>query len=1099
MNFNHDSGSISSILTIDTTIAPPLGGQNSLQIIGTGALAIPSGTTAQRPVAAITGMQRYNTDTSAVETYDGAAWSTDQGGTVTSVALASGNAGITVSGGPVTSSGTITVTLDPQLLNLVNSVATDGAVTRLSDNTYVQRSMVGTAPVIVTNGDGQAGNPTFSVNGELTALSTLSTTGSVTRTATGTYATRSLVGAGSIVVTDGDGVAGNPTISYTPAAELGGLAALGTAGVVVRTGAATYTGRTIVGSGSIVVTNGDGVAGNPTISYTAGANLGGLEALNGTGFIAQTGAATFVERSITGTAGQVDVANGDGVAGAPTISLPNVGTPVTSAFIKVTTDAQGRVSGTTAVVGSDVTGVLGYTPVNKAGDTMSGVLDMGGNVVSNVGTPIAGADAVTKNYVDQMSTGLSWKLSVRTATTGDIALTGLQTLDGVSVAAADRVLVRAQTVATENGIYVASAGAWARATDLDAPNESRAATMFVEEGTTLANTAWTQTTEVVVIGTDAMSFTQFAGAGSYSAGTGLTLTGNSFALSSPVSTALGGTGLSSIGSANQVTGVNAAGSALEYKTVQAGAGASVTQGVGTITVANTGVLSTLAGAGISVSSATGDVTIANTGVLSVVASGAGISAATVAGAVTVTNTGITSAVAGTGVSISGGGVGAVTFDNTGVVTLVGTTNQVAVANTGTDYTVSLPADVTVANSVTVTALGANKALVSGPAGLVSGVALSNGQILIGSSGAAPVAATLTAGSGVTINNTAGGIEITASGTGGTVTSVGAVTTSGGLTIANSPVTTSGNISLELDAGLNSLAALATTGIVVASAANTFVTRSLVAGTGVSITGDLTSGDLTIANTGVTSVGLTLPSIFDVTGSPVTTTGTLAATLASQQANFVFAGPTSGGNATPAFRKLVPADVGLELYKENGVAAVAPVASGANAVAFGSGAKASGAGAVAFGAGSDASIDGSTVKASGSFATAGDAQSIELVLRGTTSDATPGELFIDGAALRAALPDNSAWTFTVQVVGRRTDANGGAAGYRFDGIITKDAVSASTAFIGTPSKNILGETQAAWDAAVAADTTNGALKVTVTGEASKAVRWVATVRATQVTN
>ena len=79
-----------------------------------------------------------------------------------------------------------------------------------------------------------------------------------------------------------------------------------------------------------------------------------------------------------------------------------------------------------------------------------------------------------------------------------------------------------------------------------------------------------------------------------------------------------------------------------------------------------------------------------------------------------------------------------------------------------------------------------------------------------------------------------------------------------------------------------------------------------AGTGISLAG--TSGNFTISNTGVTSAGLSLPSIFSVSGSPVTTTGTLTGTLATQTANTVFAGPASGGAATPAFRALVAADM-----------------------------------------------------------------------------------------------------------------------------------------------------------------------------------------------
>lgn len=82
------------------------------------------------------------------------------------------------------------------------------------------------------------------------------------------------------------------------------------------------------------------------------------------------------------------------------ITLASVGTPVTAAFVKFTTDAKGRVTATTAVTSSDITTALGFTPVNTAGDTMSGALAMGGNKITGLGAPSADTDAATKKYVD---------------------------------------------------------------------------------------------------------------------------------------------------------------------------------------------------------------------------------------------------------------------------------------------------------------------------------------------------------------------------------------------------------------------------------------------------------------------------------------------------------------------------------------------------------------------------------------------------------------------------------------------------------------------------------------------------------------------------
>jgi hypothetical protein len=115
------------------------------------------------------------------------------------------------------------------------------------------------------------------------------------------------------------------------------------------------------------------------------------------------------------------------------------------------------------------------------------------------------------------------------------------------------------------------------------------------------------------------------------------------------------------------------------------------------------------------------------------------------------------------------------------------------------------------------------------------------------------------------------------------------------------------------ADLQAIEALTGTGLAARTGTNAWALRTLTAGSGVSITnGDGVSGNPTISATGtggtVTSVGLSLPSIITVSGSPVTTSGTLTGTLATQTANTVFSGPTSGGAATPTFRALVSADL-----------------------------------------------------------------------------------------------------------------------------------------------------------------------------------------------
>lgn len=138
------------------------------------------------------------------------------------------------------------------------------------------------------------------------------------------------------------------------------------------------------------------------------------------------------------------------------------------------------------------------------------------------------ADPVTKTYVDNAVQGLDVKLSVRAGTTGNITLSGLQTVDGVSLAAGDRVLVMAQNNAAENGIYVVSAGAWARATDANSNADVTSGMFaFVEEGTACGNNGYVLVTDnPITLGTTALTFTQFTGAGQVVAGNGLEKTGN---------------------------------------------------------------------------------------------------------------------------------------------------------------------------------------------------------------------------------------------------------------------------------------------------------------------------------------------------------------------------------------------------------------------------------------------------------------------------------------------------------------------------------------------------------------------------------------------
>lgn len=124
------------------------------------------------------------------------------------------------------------------------------------------------------------------------------------------------------------------------------------------------------------------------------------------------------------------------------------------------------------------------------------------------------------------------KGSVRAATLENLSLSGLQIIDGVSLRVGDRVLVKDQTIKTQNGIYEVMLGAWVRSKDANTDAKVNASMYcFVEEGVQNADTGWVLTTDAPInVGITELSFAQFSGVGNISAGKGLAKIGNTFAL-----------------------------------------------------------------------------------------------------------------------------------------------------------------------------------------------------------------------------------------------------------------------------------------------------------------------------------------------------------------------------------------------------------------------------------------------------------------------------------------------------------------------------------------------------------------------------------------
>jgi hypothetical protein len=199
--------------------------------------------------------------------------------------------------------------------------------------------------------------------------------------------------------------------------------------------------------------------------------------------------------------------------------------------------------------------------------------------------PVGATDLVNKQYVDYFAAGLSWKQPANAASTVNIAsLSGLQTVDTVSLVAGNTVLVKNQTNAADNGIYLVSSGAWTRSIGADTWDEYVGAIIFIVSGTQ-ADSAWYSMAQPGgTLGVTAINWSNFTVSAIYTAGTGLTLTGTVFSITNTAVTA------AAYGSATEVGTftVNAQGQ------LTLAGNTTVTPAVGSITGLGTGVATWLA-------------------------------------------------------------------------------------------------------------------------------------------------------------------------------------------------------------------------------------------------------------------------------------------------------------------------------------------------------------------------------------------------------------------------------------------------------------------------------------------------------------------------
>jgi hypothetical protein len=180
--------------------------------------------------------------------------------------------------------------------------------------------------------------------------------------------------------------------------------------------------------------------------------------------------------------------------------------------------------------GSSITAAAGDNSVNLV-PTGTGTVDVASKRITNVATPTGTNDAVNKGYVDAVKQALDIKDSVRAASTENITIADDlnvgDSIDGVTLADGDRVLLKDQTDASENGIYIAGETP-ARSPDAGITGEvTPGMFVFVEEGTINADNGYVVTTDgTITLGTTDIAFAQFSGAGQIDAGDGLTKSGN---------------------------------------------------------------------------------------------------------------------------------------------------------------------------------------------------------------------------------------------------------------------------------------------------------------------------------------------------------------------------------------------------------------------------------------------------------------------------------------------------------------------------------------------------------------------------------------------
>lgn len=458
-------------------------------------------------------------------------------------------------------SGTDTISLLTETLTIsggtgLTAVAASGTstITVSLDNTAVTAGSYGSSTSI----------PTFTVDqqGRLTAAGSASISTTLSVAADSGTGNGVALASDTLTISGGEGI--DTSISgdtVTIAAEIAsdtnkGVASFNTSGFVVTTGdvalksnvvqgVTTDSGALTVSGNAISILGGEGmdVTHSGTTITVAGEDASdtnkGIASFSSSNFTVTSGA--VVTKNIT--LGSSTLTNGSttsALAGLTQLDVDNI-----------------RVDGNTI----SSTNTNGNIVLDPAG---TGVIDVSATRITNLAEPSADSDAATKYYVDAARSGLDIKASVRVATTAEITLSNTQTIDNIPLSIDDRVLVKNQSNAINNGIYLVKSGSWVRAADMNDPGEVSGGTfVFVEEGSVNSDTGFVVTSNgSLTTGVDEIVWTLFSSSGTLIAGNGLSKNGYTL----EVNVAANG-------------GIEISSDNLQLKSTVAGTGLTLTDGV----------------------------------------------------------------------------------------------------------------------------------------------------------------------------------------------------------------------------------------------------------------------------------------------------------------------------------------------------------------------------------------------------------------------------------------------------------------------------------------------------------------------------------------